>query len=93
MKLDMFAFTGVWREEAIQVMILFSCLPWVRSRRRSTGPRFAGLSCKQLRVTSCDSKEQSIHLLRIGSERDLWIFGKELIRFSRDTSTWERVGL
>jgi len=30
-------------------------------------------------------------LLRIGSERDLWIFGKELIRFSRDTSTWKRV--
>ena len=25
--------------------------------------------------------------MRIGSERDLWIFGRELIRFSRDTRT------
>ena len=28
-----------------------------------------------------------VHLLRIGSERDLWIFGRELIKFSRDTRT------
>jgi len=32
-------------------------------------------------------------LFKIGSDNDLWIFGKELIRFSRDTKTFLKAGL
>ena len=32
-------------------------------------------------------------LLRMGSERDLWILGRELIRFSRETSTFLKLVL
>ena len=78
MKLDMLAFTGVFGEEH-------------EALNKSSFCRFVlfRIGSGQIRL-NIDHNSENHYILK-APDKLLWILGNELIKFSRDTSTWVRM--